>query len=532
MVVFFFFQAEDGIRDHCVTGVQTCALPISSRTEYPALTLVTFMHALVRDSLSAAKQVAQLLGSRLPGGGLDPSTWSLELQGCLPTEFGRDLLAAARLEANGTWAMAVERWPDDASWLGNDFPEEVWKFASLLQEASKPKPQDALLREYSRQAARKLRHLSEVQRFQAVFNAQDRWLMMQAIVCVIPTLPDDATLAWIEREMSQASWRTRSFVLEHLIHLASVDAARTAQIYRQAVGLSEVNGRPTLDAKLWCGVFDHQAIEWSLAGGDGHRSLLREHPTEFIPPALELTEALWHIKREEPGTSHGETLEWMKQFDAHWPDLDSEDSRRAKQLKLDDLIDDAPDWSYWRTLPMQDEHERCLRSIHECAEDQLKRSAATFLTKMAPQLKSSRLASVQSILLDLLLANIHEQGFLALLGQCLMDGRLYQVSGLNYWIEQGLTVAWTSLDSLARVKVLDNITSLRNSSHCDGERCEKQLLARLPTQDLPEALRELRPDDGDPDYRPCSQPKCLGVDLGAQLIPVQGAEGEDAVERE
>ena len=23
-----FFQAEDGIRDHCVTGVQTCALPI------------------------------------------------------------------------------------------------------------------------------------------------------------------------------------------------------------------------------------------------------------------------------------------------------------------------------------------------------------------------------------------------------------------------------------------------------------------------------------------------------------------------
>src|SRR5438034_3775881 len=26
----FFFQAEDGIRDHCVTGVQTCALPIYS----------------------------------------------------------------------------------------------------------------------------------------------------------------------------------------------------------------------------------------------------------------------------------------------------------------------------------------------------------------------------------------------------------------------------------------------------------------------------------------------------------------------
>src|SRR2546426_2915387 len=27
---FFFFQAEDGIRDYKVTGVQTCALPIST----------------------------------------------------------------------------------------------------------------------------------------------------------------------------------------------------------------------------------------------------------------------------------------------------------------------------------------------------------------------------------------------------------------------------------------------------------------------------------------------------------------------
>src|SRR2546426_4245946 len=29
LFIFFFFQAEDGIRDYKVTGVQTCALPIS-----------------------------------------------------------------------------------------------------------------------------------------------------------------------------------------------------------------------------------------------------------------------------------------------------------------------------------------------------------------------------------------------------------------------------------------------------------------------------------------------------------------------
>src|SRR5207245_4336660 len=29
---YFFFQAEDGIRDATVTGVQTCALPISEKS--------------------------------------------------------------------------------------------------------------------------------------------------------------------------------------------------------------------------------------------------------------------------------------------------------------------------------------------------------------------------------------------------------------------------------------------------------------------------------------------------------------------
>src|SRR5699024_11471648 len=37
-VLFFFFQAEDGIRDRNVTGVQTCALPIfSAGLDYPGV---------------------------------------------------------------------------------------------------------------------------------------------------------------------------------------------------------------------------------------------------------------------------------------------------------------------------------------------------------------------------------------------------------------------------------------------------------------------------------------------------------------
>src|SRR5438132_13814624 len=33
MLLVFFSQAQDGIRAHCVTGVQTCALPISDPAE-------------------------------------------------------------------------------------------------------------------------------------------------------------------------------------------------------------------------------------------------------------------------------------------------------------------------------------------------------------------------------------------------------------------------------------------------------------------------------------------------------------------
>src|SRR5689334_25436863 len=37
----FFFQAEDGIRDGTVTGVQTCALPISGKIRFPGSALLS-----------------------------------------------------------------------------------------------------------------------------------------------------------------------------------------------------------------------------------------------------------------------------------------------------------------------------------------------------------------------------------------------------------------------------------------------------------------------------------------------------------
>src|SRR2546422_5569242 len=57
VVGFFFFQAEDGIRDVAVTGVQTCALPIS-----PLLDGCKGGFFVVKDTRGAAKRLQIVAG--------------------------------------------------------------------------------------------------------------------------------------------------------------------------------------------------------------------------------------------------------------------------------------------------------------------------------------------------------------------------------------------------------------------------------------------------------------------------------------
>src|SRR5205809_7913424 len=81
----FFFQAEDGIRDVAVTGVQTCALPISSFGEHglllPKLPAETSLEAVAVQSdgkIVVAGDVADNSGTQLlvarfkSNGALDP----------------------------------------------------------------------------------------------------------------------------------------------------------------------------------------------------------------------------------------------------------------------------------------------------------------------------------------------------------------------------------------------------------------------------------------------------------------------------
>src|SRR2546422_6936839 len=64
--VFFFFQAEDGIRDVAVTGVQTCALPILACRGAPTGRFC--LRAETESPLAATRQALAAEGSwpRLP----------------------------------------------------------------------------------------------------------------------------------------------------------------------------------------------------------------------------------------------------------------------------------------------------------------------------------------------------------------------------------------------------------------------------------------------------------------------------------
>src|SRR6266496_5037216 len=67
MFFFFFFQAEDGIRDLYVTGVQTCALPISAAGGLPqrARAAVRVLHA--RNDHGGRRPAAREPGPQRPG---------------------------------------------------------------------------------------------------------------------------------------------------------------------------------------------------------------------------------------------------------------------------------------------------------------------------------------------------------------------------------------------------------------------------------------------------------------------------------
>src|SRR5690606_40562928 len=77
--LYFFFQAEDGIRDFHVTGVQTCALPISETAigykpfapnmrNGKIVSIVKQMIPILDDLQSYNLKIQHIIGSAIPKG--------------------------------------------------------------------------------------------------------------------------------------------------------------------------------------------------------------------------------------------------------------------------------------------------------------------------------------------------------------------------------------------------------------------------------------------------------------------------------
>src|SRR3990170_5388602 len=66
---FFFFQAEDGIRDDLVTGVQTCALPISCMKRRSAIESTILPISILRETKWTGRSEERREGKSVDLGG-------------------------------------------------------------------------------------------------------------------------------------------------------------------------------------------------------------------------------------------------------------------------------------------------------------------------------------------------------------------------------------------------------------------------------------------------------------------------------
>src|SRR5712672_2072875 len=92
---FFFFQAEDGIRDKLVTGVQTCALPIwllsgCLCTQAPAPWTTEQLAADLDQIAAAVRSEWSYLADRRQNSGVDVDALPAEAKKTLPQVHSAD----------------------------------------------------------------------------------------------------------------------------------------------------------------------------------------------------------------------------------------------------------------------------------------------------------------------------------------------------------------------------------------------------------------------------------------------------------
>src|SRR2546430_4706344 len=93
---FFFFQAEDGIRDLTVTGVQTCALPISCNSGVPRTLRAPFVNNRISPD-QYSRPAVYIVNKFLPTIGVTPDD-------CGNITYGRSEERRVGKECRSRWS--------------------------------------------------------------------------------------------------------------------------------------------------------------------------------------------------------------------------------------------------------------------------------------------------------------------------------------------------------------------------------------------------------------------------------------------
>src|SRR5256885_5800062 len=117
-IQMFFFQAEDGIRDYKVTGVQTCALPICAVLE----AALAKDKVVTQEPITASEDFSAFVAEGIPG-------FYLTLGGADPQKYEQAKAAGTRLPSNHSPLFA----PDIDPALHTAITAEVAMLRDLLR---------------------------------------------------------------------------------------------------------------------------------------------------------------------------------------------------------------------------------------------------------------------------------------------------------------------------------------------------------------------------------------------------------------
>src|SRR5688572_11644800 len=117
IIGFFFFQAEDGIRDLTVTGVHTCALPISISVDFNVPTVPV-----------AGKKLHVFASTDLTS-----PVISMDVSGSVISSNRRTFTLPSPLAAETTYKVAIEAnaFKDSNDNLFAGLPQAAWSFTTV-----------------------------------------------------------------------------------------------------------------------------------------------------------------------------------------------------------------------------------------------------------------------------------------------------------------------------------------------------------------------------------------------------------------